>query len=133
MCAMILSSKLTAAKIFKKWVTTDGLPSIRKYGYYKMLDNPKNMFKIGNETDFHYKVVQYIKRFYPDVLINPGLGELQDTSIKRIDAYKKGYLEGSTDLIINNCHKIHNHFCMEFKTPTGNGILSEAQKELLQK
>ena len=36
--SLILSSKLETAKKFKRWVTSVVLPSIRKYGFYKMLD-----------------------------------------------------------------------------------------------
>lgn len=41
--SLILCSKLPAAKEFKRWVTTEVLPSIRKYGMYaveEMLENP---------------------------------------------------------------------------------------------
>lgn len=41
--ALILGSKLETAKKFKKWVTTDVLPSIRKHGAYatdELLNNP---------------------------------------------------------------------------------------------
>ena len=36
--SLVLSSKLETAKKFKKWVTSQILPSIRKYGYYKLCD-----------------------------------------------------------------------------------------------
>ena len=78
------------------------------------------------------KVVQYTKRFYPDALIIAGLGELQDTSCKRIQSWKKGYQKGQPDIIISNLHKYYNGFCIEFKTPNNNGFLSDAQKELLE-
>ena len=41
--SLILSSKLPNAKAFKKWVTSEVLPSIRKHGLYatdELLDNP---------------------------------------------------------------------------------------------
>lgn len=41
--SLILSSKLPQAKKFKKWVTSDVLPSIRKYGMYatdELINNP---------------------------------------------------------------------------------------------
>ena len=77
--SLLLSSKLETAKKFKHWVTSLVLPSIRKYGYYKMFDNPNNkMFKIENETDLHYKVVQLIRNYYPDSILVAGLGENQD-------------------------------------------------------
>ena len=62
---LVFSSKLPAAKEFRDWVFTIVLQSIRKYGQYKLFDNPHNhMIMIGNETDLHYKVVDLIRRLY---------------------------------------------------------------------
>ena len=85
--SLISSSKLETAKKFKHWVTSLVLPSIRKYGQYKLCDNPNNlnMFKIENETDLQCKEVQYIRRFYPEAIIIAGLGENQDTPKKLIN------------------------------------------------
>ena len=41
--SLILSSKLPGAKKFKKWVTSEVLPSIRKHGMYatdELINNP---------------------------------------------------------------------------------------------
>ena len=68
--SLLLSSKLESAKKFKRWVTSQVLPAIRKYGQYKLFDSPWNkMIMIGNETDLHYKVVQLIRRYYPDSIL----------------------------------------------------------------
>jgi len=40
--SLILSSKLPKAKEFKRWVTSEVLPSIRKYGYYDIHKQEKN-------------------------------------------------------------------------------------------
>ena len=62
---LVFGSKLEAAKKFRDWVFTTVLPSIRKYGQYKLFDSPWNkMIMIGNETDLHYKVVDLINRYY---------------------------------------------------------------------
>lgn len=112
------------------WVTSKVLPSIRNYGQYELFDNPNNnMFKIENETDLHCKVVQYIRRFYPDSIIIAGLGENQDTPQKRISSWRKGYAEGQPDMIVNN-HKDFNVLCIEFKNPNNNDNITEAQKEM---
>ena len=104
--SLVLSSKLETAKKFKKWVTSEVLPSIRKFGYYKLFDNPNNkMFKVENEMDLHSKVVHLIRNFYPDAIMVPGLGENQNTPEKRINSWKKGYLRGQPDLMILNYHK----------------------------
>ena len=90
--SLVLSSKLEAAKKFKHWVTSQVLPSIRKYGKYKLFDSPWNkMIMTGNETDLYYKVVDLIRKYYPDSILVAGLGENQDTDDKRLDSNKKGY------------------------------------------
>ena len=132
--SLILRSKLTESKIFKRWVTKEVLPSIRKQGFYSLFNNRKNnVFKIENEYDLHTKLIGYIKKFYPNTLLIVGLGELQDTDNKRIKSYKKGYQKEQPDLIITNLHKYYNGFCIEFKTPKMNGKLTESQENLLQK
>ena len=88
-------------------------------------------FKIENETDLHVKVVSFLKKRYPHTLFTVTLGENQDTVHKRIDSFKKGYLRGSPDLIINNLHKCYSGFAIEFKSPKGNGVLSPDQSMIL--
>ena len=77
--------------------------------------------------DLHVKVVSFLKKRYPNSLFTITLGENQDTVHKRIDFFKKGYLHGSPDLIINNLHKHYTGFCIEFKSPKGKGVLSPDQ------
>ena len=89
-------------------------------------------FKIENETDLHVKVVSFLKKRYPHSLFTVTLGENQDTAFKRIDSFKKGYLRGSPDMIINNLHKHYRGFCIEFKNPKGNGVLSPDQSMMLR-
>ena len=133
--SLIFGSKLELAKAFKRWVTKDLLPSIRKTGRYDHCMNHKYdntlTFKIENETDLHVKVVSFLKKRYPHSLFTVTSGENQDTPFKRIDSFKKGYLRGSPDLIINNLHKHYIGFCVEFKSPKGNGVLSPDQSMIL--
>ena len=132
--SLLLSSKLETAKKFKHWITSQVLPSIRKYGFYKMFDNPNNkMFKIENETDLHYKVVQLIRNYYPDSILVAGLGENQDTEEKRLDSYKKGYQRGQPDLMILDYHREYKGLCIEFKSPTNNYCVSESQLKMKEK
>ena len=59
--SLVLSPKLETAEKFKHWVTSQVLPSIRKYGQYKLFNSPWNkMIMINKETDLHYKVVDLI-------------------------------------------------------------------------
>ena len=133
--SLIFGSKLESSKAFKRWVTKDVLPSIRKTGRYDYCINHKYnntlSFKIENETDLHVKVVSFLKKRYPHSLFTVTLGENQDTAFKRIDSFKKGYLRGSPDVIINNLHKHYTGFCIEFKSPKGNGVLSPDQSMIL--
>ena len=92
--SLLLSSKLETAKKFKHWITSEVLPSIRKYGYYKLFDNPSNkMFKIENEMDLHSKVVELIRNFYPDSILVPGLGETKIHQKKELTVGKKAICE----------------------------------------
>ncbi|MFI3255426.1 MAG: BRO family protein [Eubacteriales bacterium] len=48
--SLILSSKLPTAKIFKKWVTSEVLPSIRKHGFYakkELVNDPDFLIALG--------------------------------------------------------------------------------------
>ena len=129
--SLIFSSKLETAKKFKHWVTSKVIPSIRKYGQFKLFDNLDNkMILIGNEKELHYKVVNMILQFYPNALLIAGLGENQDTDNKRLDSYRKGYQRGQSDLIILNNHKEYSGLCFEFKSPTNNFVISNSQKEM---
>ena len=134
--SLILRSQLESARAFKRWVTKDVLPSIRKTGRYDYCINHKytNMltFKIENETDLHVKVVSFLKTRYPHSLFTITSGKNQNTSIKRIESHRKGYLRGSPDLIINNLHKHYTGFCIEFKSPKGNSVLSPDQSMMLR-
>ena len=133
--SLIFASRLELAKNFKRWVTKDLLPSIRKTGRYDYcIDHKYNntlTFKIENEMDLHVKVVSLLKKRYPHSLFTVTLGKNQNTVFKRIDSFKKGYLRGSPGLIINNLHKHCTGFCIEFKSPKGNGVLSPDQSMIL--
>ena len=118
--SLILRSKLKSALAFKQWVTKDVLPSIRKTGRYDYcIDHKYNntlTFKIENEMDLHVKVVSFLKKRYPHSLFTVTLGENQDTVHKRIDS---------------NLHKHYTGFCIELKSPKGNGVLSPDQSMIL--
>ena len=132
--SLVLSSKLETAKKFKRWITSEVLPSIRKYGQYKLFDSPWNkMIMISNERDLHYKVVQLIRNYYPDSILVAGLGENQDTEDKRLDSYKKGYQRGTPDLMVINYHNYYKGLCIEFKSPTNNYNISEDQLKMKKK
>ena len=131
---LVFGSKLELAKNFRQWVFNTVLPDIRKYGQYKMFDNPWNkMIMISNEKELHYKVVNLIRNYYPDTILVAAMGENQDTEEKRLDSYKKGYQRGTPDLMILNYHKDYQGLCIEFKSPTNNYEVSESQLKMKEK
>lgn len=125
--ALIFGSKLEEAKVFKRWVCQDVLPRLRK-SLHLQAQAP---LALRNETDLHYKVVHFIRKYLPHAIIAPGLGELQDSSEKRLDAWKKGYKSGTPDILLLNCHKYYNGLAIELKRPDGRGTLSEKQSSFL--
>jgi hypothetical protein len=86
-----------------------------------------------NETDLHNKVVAFIRRFYPDVIMIPGLGEYQTNTTIRTSCYNKGYTGGQPDIIIINSHRCYQGLAIELKSPTGKGKLSNKQNDYLNK
>ena len=79
--SLIFGSRLESARSFKRWVTKDVLPSIRKTGRYDYCIGHKYnntlTFKIENEMDLHVKVVSFLKKRYPHSLFTVTLGENQ--------------------------------------------------------
>ena len=130
---LIMRSNKPEAKLFQKWVVAEVLPSIRKTGSYEIQHKCSNRmtFKIETEFDLHTKVVAFIKKQYPQSLFIATLGELQDTSEKRIKAFNMGYIKGSPDLIIHNLHKKYNGFVIEFKSSKTRGVVSPEQSKML--
>lgn len=87
---MILSSKLPNAKRFKRWVTSEVLPAIRKHGAYftdkkieEVLLNPDTIIKLATELKTErerrliaeQKVNEYEPKasYYDSILVNPSL------------------------------------------------------------
>jgi prophage antirepressor-like protein len=130
---LIMRSNKPEAKLFQKWVVAEVIPSIRKTGTYQLIHKCSNRltFKIESEEDLHTKVVAFIKKQYPQSLFIATLGELQDTSEKRIKSFNMGYIKGSPDLIIQNLHKKYNGFVIEFKSPKTGGVVSPEQVKML--
>ena len=131
---LIMRSNKKEAVQFQEWICGEVLPSIRKTGQYDIKHKFSNQktFSIQNEFDLHSKVVSFMKKRFPDSLFSASLGELQDTSDKRIKAYQMGYLKGSPDLIIMNLHKQYSGLAIEFKSPTGKGVMSDSQNKMLR-
>ena len=132
--SLILRSDMDKAKEFKRWITKEVLPSIRKTGKYEFNNRPYKMltFNINTEYGLHKKVVNFIRNNYPKAILLPTLGENQINGNMRIKSYNMGYQKGACDLFIGNMHLKYSGFAIEFKTPTGYGKLSEEQEMMLQ-
>ena len=90
------------------------------------------IININNERDLHYKVIDYIRKFIKEAIIIPGLGEHQYTHSLRSDAYLKGYEGGQPDILLLNYHTKYRGMAIEFKTPTGRGVVSKNQENYLK-
>ena len=130
--SLIFGSKLESAKVFKRWVTSEVLPSIRKTGSYHHKPFKMLTFNIQTEYDLHMKVVNYIRNHHPKALLVASLGENQINSNMRLRSYNLGYQKGTPDLLILNHHKEFSGMAVEFKSPRGNNDLSEAQNMMLR-
>ena len=53
MFSLILSSNLPNAKKFKRWVTSEVLPAIRKTGLYQLPQTPEERLKLAMEATIH--------------------------------------------------------------------------------
>ena len=54
--SLVLSSKLKTAKKFKKWITSEVLPSIRKYSYFKLFNSKIKQRVIFDEVKYYKPV-----------------------------------------------------------------------------
>jgi prophage antirepressor-like protein len=131
----LMRSNKENAKPFQEWVCNDVLPSIRKTGSYEMKSSIRNneAFKMESEFDLQKKVVHLLEDRYPDCVFIATLGENQNTVSKRIKSSQMGYVGGAPDLVINQPNKRFAGFAIEFKTPTGKGILSHKQSKFLKR
>lgn len=87
--SLIFGSKLPSAKKFKRWVTSEVLPSIRKYGSYSA-DIPKtlpecliayaNEIKAHEETKKMLEIAQPKADFYDTVVSTESLLSMGDTA-----------------------------------------------------
>lgn len=132
---LAMRSNLPIAQKFQIWIASEVLPSIRKKGYYSIEQKQiihKTNFKIETEYDLHTKVIDFMRTKYAHALYSVSLGELQDTTIKRIKSFKMGYTKGECDITINNLHKKFNGFVIECKAPNGNGTINKYQSNRLK-
>ena len=91
-----------------------------------------NTIHISNENDLHKRVVAWVRRFRPELILVPGLGEFQKTDELRMEAWGKGYRKGTPDLLILNNHTTYRGLAIELKAPNGTGVVSKHQEAFLK-
>lgn len=88
--SLVLGSRKPEAKAFKRWVTHDVIPAIRKHGVYmtpdaleKALLSPDNLLKVvtalKNETDKRKALEQQVERDKPKVILADAITESDDS------------------------------------------------------
>ncbi len=120
--SLIMRSDLPSAVAFKNWVCEDVLPSLRRTGTYSCV----------NERDLHTALCAYARNRFPNVRISPGLGEMQTTSERRLERWRKGYQRGQPDLIVHQRSGNFSGLVIELKTPQGTGVVSPDQRRWLE-
>ena len=92
-----------------------------------------HVINIATEKQLHNQVVSWIRRFHPELVIVPGLGELQKTDDARMEAWAKGYTKGQADLLILQSNNDFSGLRLEFKSPLGSSTRSDTPEEFMFK
>jgi prophage antirepressor-like protein len=121
--SLILSSRMTEAKQFKDWVVDDVLPSIRKYGFYKLKKKYKNkIHKFVDKINYLEKININMKNDLKKEKFPDGaLFYVIDFSEDGIEIYKIGICDDlKSRKQIYNTHTFHKKkvvYTKEFKNP----------------
>ena len=83
---------------------------------------------LDSEEALQSRIIAFARERCPDILVVPGLGELQDSSPKRIFAYRQGYTGGQPDLIVLPT-ALHKGLAIELKTPKAVSCPAPAENQ----
>jgi len=114
---LISRSKRPEAVEFQKWFYEEVLPSLRRTGSHTAAGTRNQQVSLMNETDLHHRIVEFIRRKYPDVLIVAGLGENQITPEMRLESWRKGYTKGQPDIMLPVKSGRKTGLALELKSP----------------
>lgn len=92
--SLILSSKMPKAKAFKRWVTSEVLPAIRKHGAYESVKAQQHMEQLeatNSRLNAAIRNVSSAKAALAEVI------SLRDDFIHHRDSYKARFLQAKTD------------------------------------
>ncbi len=131
MRALMRKSKKPGTDAFQDWMCTTMLPKIKALDSQNI--HAKRQISLVNEFDLHAKVVDFVRRFHPEAILVPGLGENQVTEEMRIKSWQMGYTRGQCDLLLLNKHETWTGMAVELKSPTGLGVVSSDQMKFLER
>lgn len=114
--SLILSSKMPKAKAFKRWVTSEVLPAIRKNGAYESFQAQQHIKQLeatNSRLNTAIQAVGSAKAELADVI------NLRNDFIKHRDNYKARYMQAKTD---------YGKICDSLRQ--AEGLVAKAQADL---
>lgn len=114
--SLILSSKMPKAKAFKRWVTSEVLPAIRKNGAYESFQVQQHIEQLeatNSRLNAAIQAVGTAKQQLADVI------SLRNDFIKHRDNYKARYMQAKTD---------YSRICDSLRQ--AEGLVAKAQADL---
>lgn len=114
--SLILSSKMPKAKAFKRWVTSEVLPAIRKNGAYESFQAQQHIKQLETTNTRLNAAIQAVgtaKQQLADVI------SLRNDFIKHRDNYKARYMQAKTD---------YSRICDSLRQ--AEGLVTKAQADL---
>lgn len=114
--SLILSSKMPKAKAFKRWVTSEVLPAIRKNGAYESFQAQQHIEQLeatNTRLNAAIQAVGTAKQQLADVI------SLRNDFIKHRDNYKARYMQAKTD---------YSRICDSLRQ--AEGLVAKAQADL---
>ena len=114
--SLILSSKMPKAKAFKRWVTSEVLPAIRKNGAYESFQAQQHIEQLeatNTRLNAAIQAVDTAKQQLADVI------SLRNDFIEHRDNYKARYMQAKTD---------YSRICDSLRQ--AEGLVAKAQADL---
>lgn len=114
--SLILSSKMPKAKAFKRWVTSEVLPAIRKNGAYESFQAQQHIKQLeatNTRLNAAIQAVGTAKQQLADVI------SLRNDFIEHRDNYKARYMQAKTD---------YSRICDSLRQ--AEGLVAKAQADL---
>ena len=132
--SLVLSSKLPQAKSFKRWVTKEVLPAIRKTGSYQTPTNPMDalelMFQAQKQSNEQIAVIDHrVKELEENAPLNPG--EYNFVSKKVSERIRQIKRERCLDLNRQQVSELYKAINREIKVITGVQTRSQLRQKHL--